>query len=134
MLTSYEIFAELPVLETERLKLRRIRWSDTEDVFRYASDPEVAQYTMWDAHRSLSDSRDFIACIMDLYVHGQPAPWGIIHKGEQRLIGTCGFVYWNVSHARAEIGYALGKDYWGQGYATEAVQTVVGFGFRDLGL
>ena len=129
-----DIFSNLPPLATPRLMLRRISWHDAPDVFAYASDPEVARYTTWEAHRSLDESRDFISYILDLYMNGQVAPWGVILKTSHKLIGTCGFVAWNVTHARAEIGYALGRAYWGQGLMTEAAREVVEFGFERLDL
>jgi ribosomal-protein-alanine N-acetyltransferase len=101
-----DLFGDLPRLETERTILRKISLEDAEDIFRYCSDQEVSKYTSWHPHQSIEDSKAFIAHILSLYDHGDVAPWGIEHKETRTLIGTCGFVYWNVKHSRAEIGFA----------------------------
>lgn len=72
--------------------------------------------------------------VMDQYRNHQVAPWGVVHKGNMKLIGTCGFIYWIPDHARAEIGYALSRTYWGEGYMTEAVREVISFGRRTMEL
>ncbi|WP_259392259.1 GNAT family N-acetyltransferase [Paenibacillus thiaminolyticus] len=70
-------------------------------------------------HNSVQNSLAFIQKIMEEYRQGQIAPWGIEHKGTGKLIGTGGFVYWNVTHSRAELAYAICRQYWNQGYRIE---------------
>ena len=129
-----DVFGDLPVLQTERLQLRRLRLDDAGDVFEYASDPEVSRYTTWKAHKTLEDSRAFLSSVIELYNSLQVAPWGMEHKEHRKLVGTCGFVSWNLRHRRAEIAYALARPYWNQGYTTEAVRAVIAFGYRVMGL
>ena len=71
-----QIFANLPVLETERLRLRRISMQDAEQMYAYASDDEVAKYVTWETHRSISDSKKFIQFILVQYAKHDIAPWG----------------------------------------------------------
>jgi ribosomal-protein-alanine N-acetyltransferase len=122
----------LLTLETDRLLLRKMSMSDAADVFEYASNPEVAQYTSWSAHQTISDSQQFLESVIAKYAAGQPMDWGIAHKRDRKLIGTCGFASWAISHARGEIGYVLSRQYWGQGYMTEAVKAVISFGFHVM--
>jgi ribosomal-protein-alanine N-acetyltransferase len=129
-----DVFGDLPVLPTERLRLRRLDLDDAPDVFAYASDPEVSRYTTWEAHKTIQDSLAFLMSAIELYKTFQVAPWGMEHKREAKIIGTCGFVYWNLRHRRAEIAYALARPYWNQGYTTEAVRAVLDFGYRVMGL
>jgi len=129
-----DIFQDLPVLQTERLRLRKLSMHDVEDVFAYASSPEVARYVVWTAHETIEDSRTFVASVLEQYDNGVISPWGIENRDNGRLIGTCGFASWNISHARAEIGYALGREYWGRGYMTEAARHALAFGFEHMGL
>lgn len=124
-----EIFGDLPVLETERLRLRKLTPDDAPDIFEYASDPEVTRYLIWSSHRTIDDCRDFITSAMDRYRKRGVAPWGIVHKADRKVIGTCDFITWWPAHARAEIGYALSRTYWGQGIMTEAVRAIIDFGF-----
>lgn len=127
-------FWTMPVLETERLQLRRLTLQDAHDVFSYASDPEVTKYLMWPPHESIDDSLTFIASAIDLYKKRQPGPWGIVLKETRMIIGTCDYIHWWPGHKRAEIGYALSQQYWGRGLMTEAVREMIAYGFREKGL
>lgn len=127
-----EIFCDLPILETHRLNLRKITFSDTEDIFEYNSDPEVSRYMTWQAHRSLEETRAFIDKVVDLYRKHQAAPWGMELKENAKLIGTCGFTAWDVQDARAEIGFVLSPRFSGKGYMTEALREIISFGFRRM--
>ncbi|WP_207952325.1 GNAT family N-acetyltransferase [Paenibacillus turpanensis] len=129
-----DIFGELPVLETERMRLRKIVVEDARDLFAYCSDEEVSRYTTWDTHQTIEHSLGFIRYIRQLYGTKQVAPWGIEDKRTNRLIGTVGFVYWHPSHSRAELGYALARPYWNQGVGTEVVRRTILFGFEQMKL
>jgi ribosomal-protein-alanine N-acetyltransferase len=60
--------------------------------------------------------------------------WGIERLDTCELIGTVGFNLWNQKHKRAEIGYELHPQHWGQGYASEAAAAVMAYGFNNLQL
>jgi len=128
------VFGDLPVLETQRLLLRRLTMGDVPDVFAYASDPEVARFVTWEAHQTIDDSRRFLEWVAEQYVTFQVAPWGVVHKGDRKIIGTCGYMWWRPRHARAEIAYAIGRPYWNQELTTEAVREVIRFGFDRMSL
>jgi [ribosomal protein S5]-alanine N-acetyltransferase len=128
------LFANLPPLETPRLRLRRLQATDAADVFAYASDPEVARYTSWEPHRSIADSQDFLARTQAAYARHEPYPWGLVDKITGRLIGTCGLLEWSRRHHKAELGYALHRGYWGQGLIAEAASAVIDFGFTRMEL
>lgn len=129
-----DIFGDLPTLETDRLVLRRIVPEDLDSIFEYASDPEVARFTSWSAHLSIENSRAFLTYVMEQYEGSKIAPWGVEYRRDNKMIGTCGFMDWIVRNARAEIGYALSRQYWNQGLATEALRAVIDFGFREMRL
>ena len=105
---------------------------DAEDMFEYASDPEVSKYTGWYAHNALEDSKLFLNYVTNSYRNNQVSSWGVVHKVDKKFIGTAGFINWNVEHARAEIGYALARKYWGKGYMTEVVHAIIYFGFSRI--
>ena len=128
------IFTDLPTIETDRTILRKIRMEDAQDMFAYCSDGDVAKYTTWYKHLSLQDTELFVNHILESYEFAKVSPWGIQDKASGKLIGTCGFVKWNTDHANAEVGYALAKTYWNQGYMTEIVKKVIEFGFNEAGL
>lgn len=129
-----DIYRDLPRLESERLILRKVTMADAEDLFYYASNKEVAKYVTWNAHRTLSETRQFIDFILNLYESSQVAPWGIELKETGKLIGTIDFVWWKPHHKAAEIGYAISHDYWGKGITTEAAKEIIKFGFEKMDL
>lgn len=128
------VFRSLPRLETRRLLLRPLTRRDVRDVFAYASNERVARYLLWRVHRCPADSENYLQAVLTAYRKGQAAPWGVVEKATGRLIGSCGFTVCHPLHWRAEIGYALGEEYWGRGYATEAVAAAVNFGFEGMNL
>lgn len=127
-----DILANLPSIETERLLLRKITLNDASDMFEYASNPEVSEYTMWSTHTSIEDTKYFLKSLTKMYKRRELVDWGIVHKAEKKFIGTCGFVEWSMTHSRAEIGYALSARYWREGYMSEAVNAIIEFGFREM--
>ncbi|MBX9724372.1 MAG: GNAT family N-acetyltransferase, partial [Candidatus Obscuribacterales bacterium] len=60
--------------------------------------------------------------------------FAITLKDTSKLIGACGIRIQDLDHDQAEIGYCYNKNYWGQGFASEAAKAVLNFGFRKLGL
>ncbi len=88
----------------------------------------------WDTHRSREDTKKFIAYALQQYEDHDLAPWGIEYKKNGKLIGTIDYVSWKPFHHRAEIGYVLSPDYWGQGIMTEAGNRVLAFGFEKMDL
>lgn len=123
-----------PVLTTERLILRKLTASDAAAVYAYARDPEVARYTSWQPHTSQADAEAYIAYELARYAAGKPATWAIEARATGRVLGGVGFVQEVAAHRKAEIGYVLARDAWGQGFMPEAVGAVLGFAFVELGL
>ena len=122
-----DIYGNLPELETERLVLRKITYEDIDDIHIYASNPEVSKYVFWEAHETRAATEEYVMMILALYAEGKIAPWGIHYKEDNKLIGMVDFVSWQTQHKTAEIGYALSKDYWGSGIATEAAKELIRF-------
>ena len=118
--------ASIPVLETKRLALRAPRLGDAKTVATLANDRRIAETTARIPHPyKLSDAEDFIARA------GKPdeAVFLITLRGKT-VIGACGIV---LQDAAPELGYWLGVEHWGQGYATEALHAVIDYAFADLG-
>jgi [ribosomal protein S5]-alanine N-acetyltransferase len=129
-----DIFGDLPKLETERTIIRKLNIEDLNDMYIYCSDVAVSEYTTWDTHKSLDDTKGFIDFILKAYSNNEVAPWGIEDKNTNKLIGTCGFVYWNITHSRAELGYALSRNFWKKGIMSEVVRRIIDFGFKEMNL
>lgn len=127
-----DMLKDLPSLTTERLLLRKLTLEDAADMLEYAQDPEIARLGLWPGPlHSLAESEQDIRQVLRDYETGRYAAWAIVH--DLKMIGRIGFSYFAFD-ARAEVGYALNRDYWGQGYASEALQAVLAFGFNVLNL
>lgn len=122
-----------PSLETDRLKLRPLAIEDADFIFRLLTDPKVTRYTMDEPILDCAQARDLIQFYLGPKGKTENR-WGIIHKEDGRLIGTCGFHRWAQQHYRAEIGCDLDPDYWGRGYMTEALRAAIRNGFERMKL
>jgi ribosomal-protein-alanine N-acetyltransferase len=129
-----DLFKYLPVIETDRLKLRKLSLSDVSDVFEYASDPEVSKTVWWEHHRKVDDSLSFLKQIVFQYEKGIPSPWAVVLKQAHKMVGTIGYHWWSLENACAEVGYVISRSYWNNGYMTEALKEVLGFGFDKMSL
>ena len=128
-----DVFSNFPTLETKRLILRKLRLEDAKDVFEYASDSEITKYVTWEPHRSIEDSINLIKFTHERYEKREGIIWGIVCKENKKVIGTCD-ISPAIKHFRAEIAYAISRDYWGKGLMTEAVKEVIKFGFEKMNL
>lgn len=128
------LFSNLPALETERLWLRKLTRKDVHDMFEYTSDPEISLYTTWTAHQTIDDTMRFIEYNLRLQEQQQVHEWAMVDKEKNKMIGTCGYVTWKPQHRVAEIAYAIARPYWGQGLMSEAIRTVLRFGFERMEL
>lgn len=120
-----------PALHTPRLRLRALSMADAPAIFAYSQDPEVASHVLWETHASIEDSRAFLSVVESRYDGGLAMDWGIELEG--RVVGTIGFFDRRDDHRRAELGYALGRAFWGRGLMVEACAAVVDHGFDTLG-
>jgi ribosomal-protein-alanine N-acetyltransferase len=127
-------FDPFPLLETERLVLRKISMSDAADMFAIRSNNEAMKYICRPLLHSISEAQNLIGGFQDGIRSRSNIVWGISIKNQSRLIGTIGFHRIDKDNLRAEIGYVLDPAYWGQGYASEAVATILDYGFVGLGL
>ena len=126
--------ADLPTLSTERLILRPLTLWDAEDMFEYAHQELTTKYLLWHPHTNISQTIEHIAHIKKNYTFGNSYDFAIELKESGKMIGTCGFVYIDEANKNAEVGYVLHPSYWNQGFATEALNTVIKYGFDKLAL
>ena len=124
----------MPELATPRLRIRKLTMRDAQDIYRYSRDPEVARHVLWEAHRSIGDSRAYLRYMLRRYRAHEPASWGIEYAATGQIIGTIGFMWIQQDNASAEVGYSLSHDYWHRGIMTEALGAVIQYGFDELHL
>ena len=130
----YRLFSRIPPLETERLVLRAMRVADAPDMYAYAAREDVTKYLTWYPHRNLDETRAYLTEVGRRYRTGDFYDWAIIHRADDKMIGTCGFTSFNYPSDSGEVGYVLNPDYQGRGLATEALRAVMKFGFAELNL
>ncbi|MBN4004652.1 GNAT family protein [Nostoc sp. LPT] len=121
------------ILETHRLLMRDFVETDWQAVFAYQSNPLYLRYNYW-TRRTQKDVCEFIQMFIDQQKEQPRTKFqlAIILKEENRLIGNCGIRVNDLEMREANIGYELNTQYWGQGYATEAAQAILKFGFEEL--
>lgn len=129
------IFKNLPIIETERLKLRVFEKKDACDLYEYCKDDEVTKYLPFNTYTSIDDAYIRIEELEKNYRElKKPITWAIEYKENGKVIGSIDFVKWHEKDKVGEIGYVLNKDYWNMGIMTEAVSAVIKFGFEKMEL
>ncbi len=119
---------------TDRLRLRPFEASDIEAIRELAGDVEVARNTLNIPHPyEEAHARSWVASHRGQLEREEAVTYAITLREEGTVVGAVGLIL-DPANERAELGYWIGRSYWGRGYATEAAREVVGWGFRTLGL
>lgn len=124
---------EFPTLKTARLLLRQFVASDIENVFKGLSHPDIIKYygVSYQTLEATKEQMDFFA---DLEKEGTGIWWAICSLDNQNFYGAGGLNNLNKEHKKAEIGFWLLTDFWGQGIMNEAMPLLCDYGFDKLGL
>lgn len=123
------------MLETERLILRKFTENDAEAVFwNWASDDEVTKYLTWPTHRSVENSAGYLDFCLGTYKENNAYQWGIELKETGELFGNISVVKTDEDLNAVELGYVIGRRFWGNGYMAEAVKAVIAFLFEEVGV
>ncbi len=123
-----------PRLETERLALRRLELTDAGRVQALAGAPEVAATTLLIPHPYPDGAAEaWIRHTQEIGGEGKDITFAIARLSDGLMIGAMS-LHGNPTHNRAELGYWIGVPYWGQGFATEAAQRVLKYGFEERAL
>jgi RimJ/RimL family protein N-acetyltransferase len=125
---------ELPRIKATRLLLRPFTLADAKEVQRLAGDRDIAATTAAIPHPYDDGvAEQWIAMHQQRFEEGTWLNLAITRDPDGALVGALGLRL-ELEHDRAELGYWIGKPYWGQGYATEAARALVEYGFERLGL
>jgi RimJ/RimL family protein N-acetyltransferase len=124
----------VPTLEADRVTLRPLCADDVYALFGFFSDREVARYWSRPPMTHLTQARALLRQIREGYRSGETVQFGIERNDDKVLLGTCTLFHIHAQSRRAEVGYALGYPYWGQGYMHEALQRLLRFAFEELDL
>ena len=123
------------MLQTERLILRRFVDSDAEAMFQnWASSDENLTYVTWDPHSNVEITQNSIRNWVASYTNPNYYKWAIcLKENPGQVIGDISIVEIHEEDSSCEIGYVLGKAYWGRGMMTEALKAVLYFCFTQAG-
>ncbi len=124
-----------PRLNTDRLTLRPFTEADASPLFQYASNPNIARFTLWDAHRSIDETMAFVNDYAMLrYREGLADPYAITLSPDPKPIGSCGCFWISQPNQTMELGYWVAEPFWGMGIAVEACSALIEHVFREYGL
>ncbi|HEX8788974.1 MAG TPA: GNAT family N-acetyltransferase [Telluria sp.] len=121
-------------LQTRRLTLRWMNEDDAEACYAVRSDPQVARYLSRGPWTELAQARQAIEQTLANYASGAGLRLGIVLRDSGRLIGDACLYDFVDDSRRCDVGYVLGRAHWGQGYVSEALEALLGYGFDTLGL
>ena len=125
---------EKEMLTTERLILRRWEDSDAEDLYEYAKDPDIGPITGWPVHKNVEESLDAIRNVLKA-----DETYAICLRENGRVIGSIslkmkGDTDFTDRDDECEMGFWIGKPYWGQGMMPEAAEELLRHAFEDIGM
>jgi RimJ/RimL family protein N-acetyltransferase len=124
----------LPMLDAPRLRLRTLTEADVPAIFSIFSNAEALRY--W-SHGPMSDPAEADRLLDDIRRHaaaGTLFQWGIARRETGEVIGTCTLHRIERAHRRAELGYIVKRELWGNGFAHEALTALLDHAFGTMGL
>ena len=124
---------DFPIIKTERLLLRQFVESDLENVFKGLSDPDIIKH-YGVSYNTLDEAKEQMKFFSDLEKNETGIWWAICSPDNKTFYGAGGLNSLNREYRKAEIGFWLLTDYWGQGIMTEVLPIICAYGFDHLGL
>ena len=131
-------------LTTERLVLRPLSMDDLDDIARFVADPETMRYIGAGGTRTRDQARVTLEHMIQSFEAQGFGQLGVERKEDGALLGRCGLLVWDAETwtitedddepVEIEVAYLVGRDYWGNGYATEAATAVCDWALAELGL
>ena len=122
------------VIPTKNLTLRFLSEADLAAVYDIFSHPEVMCYWSYPPWTDMSQAQQWLINVQEGYRTRNDIQLGIERHTDHALVGTCTLFQFHVASRRAELGYALGRPYWGFGYMHEALQALLHYAFQTLDL
>ena len=127
-------FTTFPIIDTDRLHLRRVLLTDSHNIFRFRSNQEAMQYIAKPVAKEISDAENLVKTFDSGLENKTSIAWGITLKPSSCIIGNVGLHNIDKEHYRSEIGYMLHPDYWNKGILTEVLPRIIDYAFNTMGL
>ncbi len=124
----------VPVLETERLRLRPLSRTDAQAMLNIHGDEETVRYWGHDQISTLHEAEELINKNLDWLQEGRCIFWAVDDKAGMRMVGTCTLFHIDEQNRRAEVGYILNRSNWGQGMGSELLHRLISHAFEDMDL
>lgn len=121
-------------IATARTLLRRLTADDVPAIFEMYSHPEVTRYWSAAPYTEMAQAEKRVAEALDHYAKDTAYPLAVVRIEDDRVIGNCTLWNFHRQNRRAEVGYALARPYWGQGYNHEAMTALIDFAFGEMQL
>lgn len=122
------------IIATARLKLRWMDQGDAAAQYAIFSDPEVVKYWSAEPWTDIAQAEQAIAQVLDGYRDGTWLRFGVELRDSGEMIGNVTLHHFFEQNRRCELGYALARAHWGKGYAREALEAALDYGFSELKL
>jgi len=124
----------LPTIQAKRLILRELVPQDAPALFEIFGNPEVCRYWSRPALENLRAAEALQVEITQRFEERSLFQWGLAERSTGMIVGTCTLATLSLEHRRAEVGFALARSAWGNGYIAEALPALLGFAFSVLRL
>jgi RimJ/RimL family protein N-acetyltransferase len=135
MMEEAERFETDPVIDCGEVVLRRFRMDDIDDIVTNINDRGVSRYTLNIPYPyGPEDAIEFLEKNERSFDEGKSLNLAITEKSTDRVIGGIGLMNIEWTNRAADIGYWLGRSYWGRGLVPQAVKGFVDYIFKFLGL
>lgn len=125
-------FTPFPLLESERLRFRKLTDADAPEILALRGDPETMRFIPRPLLTDIDGALAHIKLFNDKIEENLDINWAVTEKDNDKCIGIMGFYRTEPEHFRTEIGYMILPEYWGKGYVTEAVRTLLDYAFNTL--
>lgn len=124
----------LPTIKADRVRLRWMSEADIDTLYTIFSNVEVMRYWATPPIPDRNAAALILKEVHDGFHNRTELKWGIAQLADDAIIGTVTLYNLSFDNRRAEMGYALGRAHWGNGYMQEALQALLGFAFGELDL
>jgi ribosomal-protein-alanine N-acetyltransferase len=129
-----KVFEPFPILETERIFLRQIKDDDIPSIYRFYSGRETLKNIARDFYTTKEQAVEKVNLLQDNYEEKKGIWWAFTQKPKDEFIGFGGLFEISKESNKAEIGYGLLPEYWGNGIMSEVVEKLIDFGFNEMKL